>query len=178
MHATPRNCMQQHVIATQQCDMLLSQLLLRTPHRPETCGQKPEVLTKNATIRNCILNNKMRCAIPAESYLPLEIAAGENQPPEIARVEYLNWRLTPPLRPGFRGRCLAPRNVLAFLKCVVCSYLLVVAACCVCDVDVSKDMCASFDWTQTYHATLFVDMHLHCHWSVHVWHLAKCPHHD
>ena len=66
----------------------------------------------------------------------------------------------------------------------VCFYLLVVAArdvnalksnSCVCDVGVSKDSCASFDWMQTYHATLFVDTQLHCHWSVHedVWHLAK-----
>ena len=76
------------------------------------------------------------------------------------------------------------KHVLAFLKCFVCFYLLVVAArdvntlksiSCVCDVDVRKDLCASFDWTQTYHVTLSVDMQLHCHWFVHVgvWHLAK-----
>ena len=76
------------------------------------------------------------------------------------------------------------KHVLVFLKCFVCFYLLVVATqdanalkgiSCVCDVDVGKDLCASFDWTQTNHATLFVDMQLHCHWSVHedVWHLAK-----
>ena len=38
---------------------------------------------------------------------------------------------------------------------------------CVCDVDVGKDLCVSSDKTETCHTTLFVDMHLRCHWSVH-----------
>ena len=176
---------------------MLLQLLLRTPYRPEKCRLKKTrfllhvAKTKNATTRNCTQNDNMRRSCRGV-YLPLRIAAGGLLTtgnctcgvPQLA----IN---TSPVHPA----PVASRVSWSVSRATQCVRLLEV--CCArtswmllhC-TRLSKGSVAYAMWTsprtsapaltgrkRTLPRSLWT-CSLHCHRSVHVWHLAGCPHHD